>query len=356
MDTREYIKTTITELSTDIQVLFVANVVDKTVIKDFRNTPDSIITEYFTEDEYNQMLLAIRQNGYHVNVFFDEDEFIKFIIKHESSAILSKCVVFNFARNGSGLCKKSLIPSLCDVYKLPSTGSNAYMTCLGRHKFHYNAILKLNGINAVNSWSYTGRGWLNGMEPPKNSKLIAKPTYESASRGVRESSVFEYNTDSMALLDSLCNEFEQDIIVQEFISGYEVQVPLIIGTEPIALQPVAITMNHSANLGNKIITYDLAFSEEYNFTTYATINKDISDKLVAEAIRTAKCLGMENYGRVDFRVDTNGGYYITDISTHPYLINHSAFAFAFHEMDFEYKDIFACIIQLAYQKKRELIF
>lgn len=351
MDTREYIKALIAELSTDIQVLFVANVVDKTTIKDFRNTSDSIITEYFTEDEYNQILLAIRQNGYHVNVFFDEDEFIKFIIKHEDSAMLPKCVVFNLARNGSGLCKKSLIPSLCDVYKLPSTGSNAYMTCLGRHKFHYNAILKQQGINAVNSWLYTGQGWLNNIEPPKTKKLIAKPTYESASRGVRESSVFEYNANSIALLSSLYNEFEQDIIVQEFISGYEVQVPLIIGDEPIALQPVAITINHSPNLGNRIITYDLAFSEEYNFTTYTSINKDVSDKLVIEAIRTAKCLGMENYGRVDFRIDTYGNYYITDISTHPYLIDHSAFAFAFQEMNFDYKDIFACIIQLAYQKK-----
>lgn len=353
MDTREYIKTLITRLSTDVQILFVTNVVNKTAIKDFRNTPDSIITEYFTEDEYNQMLLAIRQNGYHVNVFFDEGEFIKFIIKHEDSAMLSKCVVFNLARNGSGLCKKSLIPSLCDVYKLPSTGSNAYMTCLGRHKFHYNAILKQNGIRAVNSWLYTGYGWLNDIEPPKNKKLIAKPTYESASRGVHESSVFEYNADSVALLNSLYNEFEQDIIVQEFISGYEVQVPLIIDVEPIALQPVAITMNDSANLGNRIITYDLAFSEEYNFAIYDKINSNIARKLAVEAIRTAKCLGMENYGRVDFRIDVNDNYYITDISTHPYLINHSAFAFAFHEMSFDYKDIFACIIQLAYQKKRD---
>lgn len=351
MDTKEYIKTLITGISTDVQVLFVANVVDKTMIKDFRNTSDSIITEYFTEDEYNQMLLAIRQNGYHVNVFFDENEFIKFIIKQENSTMLSKCVVFNLARNGSGLCKKSLIPSFCDVYKLPSTGSNAYMTCLGRHKFHYNAILKQNGINAVNSWLYTGKGWLNDIEPPQNRKLIAKPTYESASRGVRESSVFEYSADSVALLGNLYNEFEQDIIVQDFISGYEVQVPLIIGDEPVALQPIAITMNHSPNLGNKIITYDLAFSEEYSFTAYTAINKYISDKLIVEAIKTAKCLGMTNYGRVDFRIDTNGNYYITDISTHPYLINHSAFAFAFREMNFDYKDIFACIIQLAYQKK-----
>ena len=352
MNIKDYIKEIVAMPSADIHVLFVANVVNKTSIKDFRNTADSIITEYFTEDEYNQMLLAIRKNGYDVNVFFDEDEFIKFVIKYENNTILSRCVVFNLARNGSGLCKKSLIPSFCDVYKLPSTGSNAYMTCLGRHKFHYNAILKQNGINAVNSWLYTSSGWLGGTEPPLNRKLIAKPTYESASRGVRESSVFKYNAESVGLLNSLYNEFEQDIIVQEFVSGYEVQVPLIIGDKPFALQPIAITINHSPKLDDKIITYDLAFSEEYNFTCYATVNPQISDKLVSEALKTARCLGMENYGRIDFRINTKGDYYITDISTHPYLIRHSAFAYAFKEMNLDYKDIFDCIIKLAYQKQR----
>ena len=151
-------------------------------------------------------------------------------------------------------------------------------------------------------------------------------------------------------LKELYNEFEQDIIVQEFISGYEVQVPIIIGEEPLALPPVAITMNNSADLAEKIITYELAFSEEYNFINFSSINNALSEKLMHESIKVAKCLGMENYGRVDFRIDYEGNYYITDISTHPYLINHSAFAFAFQEMGFNYKDIFACIIQSAYLK------
>ena len=152
------------------------------------------------------------------------------------------------------------------------------------------------------------------------------------------------------MLKELYNEFEQDVIVQEFISGYEVQVPIIIGKEPLALPPVAITMNNSADLAEKIITYEVAFSEEYSFINFSSINNILSKKIMNESIKVANCLGMENYGRVDFRIDYEGNYYITDISTHPYLIKHSAFAFAFQEMSFSYKDIFACIIESAYHK------
>lgn len=347
MDAQKHIKGLISHISKEKIILFVANVVDRTEIKDFRKTRDSIITEYFTEDEYNQMLIAIREKGYDVSVFFNEDEFIKYIINNGLGKFSDRFVVFNLARNGTGLCKKSLIPSFCDVYNLPTTGSNAYMTCLGRHKYHYNSILRNNGIRAVNSWLYTSNGWLNGIEPPIGSKVIAKPTYESASRGVRENSVFSYEPASIQKIKLLYNEFEQDIIVQNFIEGFEVQVPLLIGEFPIALNPVSITINGSPDLGQKIITYDLAFSEEYDFTDYASINKELSQNLMDESIKTALCLGMENYGRVDFRIDSSGNYYITDISTHPYLIKHSAFSFAFKQMGFSYSDIFACIIEAA---------
>ena len=44
MNSKEYIEKMLDNISTDIEVLFVANVVDKTEIKDLRKTQDSILT------------------------------------------------------------------------------------------------------------------------------------------------------------------------------------------------------------------------------------------------------------------------------------------------------------------------
>ena len=53
---------------------------------------------------------------------------------------------------------------------------------------------------------------------------------------------------------------------------------------------------------------------------------------------------MSNYGRVDFRIDQDGVPYIFDVSTMPYTIKHSSFAFAFQKIGLEYKDIYSSII------------
>ena len=321
-------------------ICFVTNVNGKTQIKDYNSTEDSILTEYFTEDEYNTILNAIREIGFYVKVFFNEIEFIDYINHHAYDNI----IVFNLARNGKGLCKKALIPSFCEFYDIPHTGSNSYTVCLGRHKFHYNKLLSSFKLNVVKSWLYTNEGWLFNEKPDMNTKIIIKPTFESASRGVRDTSVFIYENDD-SKLQSLYNEFEQDIIVQEFIKGYEIQVPIIMNNNtPNAIDIIGVSMDNSLCLDDKIITYDLAFSEEYSFYQFDQCNISLKNEILQTSEKIAKILGMENYGRCDYRLTKAGEFYLTDISTHPYLIYHSAFAFLFKNLGFGYSDIFAYII------------
>lgn len=321
-------------------ICFVTNVDGKTDIKDYPMTGDSILTEYFTEDEYNTILNAIKEIGFYVKVFFNEIEFINYVINSKNENIL----VFNLARNGKGLCKKALIPSFCEFYNIPHTGSNAYTVCLGRHKFHYNKLLSSFNLNVVRSWLYSNQGWLFDEHPPIGTKIIVKPTFESASRGVRSTSIFIYENNDMPIR-ALQNEFQQDIIVQEFISGYEIQIPIIMdGNIPSAVDVIGISMDNDLCLKDKVITYDLAFSEAYNFYSFNNCSSLAKKNILHTSEKIAEVLGMKNYGRCDYRLTEDGKFYLTDISTHPYLIYHSAFAFVFLNLGYKYSDIFAYII------------
>ncbi len=340
---------------TKYMICFVTNVDGKTDIKDYPMTNDSILTEYFTEDEYNTILNAIKEIGFYVKVFFNEIEFIDYINNNKHNNI----IVFNLARNGKGLCKKALIPSFCEFHNIPHTGSNAYTVCLGRHKFHYNKLLSSFDLNVVNSWLYGENGWLFDDKPPVGTKIIIKPTFESASRGVRDTSIFVYENNDTILKKLQC-EFQQDIIAQEFVSGYEIQVPIIMDANiPTAVDTIGISMNDDLCLKDKIITYDLAFSEEYNFYSFNECSSEVKREMLSTSERIAKVLGMKNYGRCDYRLTECGQFYLTDISTHPYLIHHSAFAYMFLNAGYSYSDIFAYIIGNTineYEKENENIY
>ncbi len=51
--------------------------------------------------------------------------------------------------------------------------------------------------------------------------------------------------------------FRQDIILQKFICGFEVEVPIIMGKNVCSLDPVGIELNNEHFLGQKILDYEI---------------------------------------------------------------------------------------------------
>ena len=350
MNTYEYIKKEIQLMkksAPEITVFFVVNVAGKTDIQDYNNVEQSILTEYLTEEEYDTMINALKISGFKVRVFYNEVQFINFITENARTLDLANIIVFNLARNGKGLNKKALIPSFCQLYGIKITGSDAYHVCLGRHKYHVNCILSSKNIPVPKTWCYTRNGWLLNDPPSTSTRLIIKPAFESASRGINNASIILYTYAKEQQIQKLQSEFEQDILVQEFISGYEVQVPVIkLNGKYRALMTVGIDMDGSPLLNDKVITYNIAYDETYNFYNFADINGALAKQLMENAESACAILGLNHYGRFDFRITPDGFFYITDISTHPFLIRHSAFAFMFSFLGLKYEDIFLLLIRL----------
>lgn len=329
------------------EIYFVVNVAEKTEFIDYSHSEQSILTEYLTEEEYDVMITALKECKFNVKLFNNEKDFIQFIFQNEKNIDFEHVIVFNLARNGKGLNKKALIPSFCQLYNIKHTGSGAYNVCLGRHKFHTNCILQSKGLPVPQTWYYTDGGWLLNKIPPQNIELIIKPSFESASRGITEDSIVSYCEESQKHIENLQYQYEQNIIVQEFICGYEVQVPIIkFDGQILPLMAVGININDNPLLSNQIITYNVAYDETYNFYNFADIDSVLANEIMRTAAEACAVLNLEHYCRFDFRIDLKGNFFITDISTHPFLIKHSAFAFAFSSFGLAYKDIFLTLIEL----------
>lgn len=336
------------EIAPKFEIFFVVNVVGKTEISDYKNVSQSILTEYLTEEEYDVMITALKKSGFKVRIFNNEILFIDYIINNAKSLDFSHIIIFNLARNGKGLNKKALIPSFCQLYGLKLTGSDAYHVCLGRHKYHVNCILSSKNISVPRTWCFSSNGWLLNEIPPRDIKLIIKPAFESASRGINNTSINYYTDKLQRQIQHLQDEFEQDILVQEFISGYEVQVPVIkLNGKFFAPMAIGINMDQNPFLCDKIITYEIAYDETYNFYNFAEVNMPLAQQLMKTAESACSILGLEHYGRFDFRINADSTFYVTDISTHPFLIKHSAFAYMFSVLDLKYEDIFLLLINLA---------
>lgn len=339
--------------SKDFAVYIVANIKDSTKnISDY--STNSIITEYFTEDELEGIVLAFRAHGIYVDVSSEETEFISKMINGDLEKLPMKYkTVYTSAQKGTGPGRKSLIPSFCNMLNIPIMGSNAYVRSLCRHKYHASSILRQHGLQEMKAWLYNpGSGWLLNLKPPSGIKIIIKPVYESASIGVDEKSIVNFDEGSEDIIRQHSLIFNQPIIVQEFISGYEVEVPVLLDSGmPYALGAIGISVNGKTLLGNQILTYDIVYNDRYNFYDFEEIVDESSINNITKcAEKSAQILGIEGLGRIDFRVLLNGQFYITDVSTNPHIIKHSSYGYLFNKKGFEYSDLPLAMLALLCMK------
>ncbi|MGM3159461.1 hypothetical protein ACS25C_01590 [Dickeya undicola] len=330
------------ENADDITVVFVAN--RQSALSD--DVQDRS-TEYFTDYESNQILTGLKESGFRTLYFEGENEFISFVLTRKKELSNSKWVlVYNTAQSGTDPGRKSMIPAFCALHGFPSCNSDSYAVSLARHKLHVHAILRRYAIPTPDTWAYDANsGWLNNERPPENMLLIAKAGHESASIGLDEKSIGMLSPEFEEILKSKSEGLNQQFIVQKFISGYEFELPVInIAKSSYPLMPVSITLNGEKNLGNNVLLYNLVANDAFGFANAPENYKDETNTMREIAGNVCNILGLNGFARVDFRVDKDKNVWVTDVSTSPHIVMHSAYWHIFKQEGWLHSDMLACMI------------
>jgi D-alanine-D-alanine ligase len=329
-------------LTETIGILLVANIQGKTKpIDDYEG--NSIITEFLKNDELDELIEGFEKSNIYCEVVIDEQGFLKWL-EQSSSTFPRKCIlVYNLAQNGTGAARLSLIPGLCRLNNLLLIDSDAYAVSIARHKFHCLMILQQLGLPVARSWWFTSEGWIP-EPPPIGLKLIVKPTYESASIGIHKDSIFTmHSTINDQLLHSL-NTFRQPLTVQEFICGFEVEVPIFEANGPQAVKAVGIEVNGKRNLGDFFLIYDTIANNQYTFYDFDEERPVVSDEIIRIAKNVFKFLCLNGVSRADFRVRPDGVPLLIEIACKPHLTKHSSFAYTINSIGAKHTDLLKFLV------------
>ena len=126
--------------------------------------------------------------------------------------------------------------------------------------------LRTSRIAVVKSWLYDEIfRWLFGNKPPNGLQLIAKACWESASIGLSADSVGSMSLSTGATQER-SQSLRQPLIVQVFVRGYKVEVPLLdLGNGPSALEAVSITLDRNPKLDDRILDYEIVYHDGFYF-------------------------------------------------------------------------------------------
>lgn len=291
-------------------------------------------SEFFSAEELGEIASSLFEIGCYVSIFYTELDFIKFVLNNNYRLDYENLLILNLSRDGNLEGKKSLVPAFCDMMGIRYSGSNPFVVSLCRNKFIWSSVLKNHGINVPDFFAIKNNTKIGENSIKKDKKVIIKNIFESASIGLDDKSVV-----TNLIIDDKFLENNENILIQDYVEGREIEVPFFkIGKEFIVSNPVCIDFFK----GEEFLTS--MSSDAYNYGFSSLNNISLSESIKEETKHIAEILGLNVYGRVDYRIDKNNKFFVIDIATMPYTINHSSFAYWFEKENLKYSDLYKILL------------
>ena len=323
-------------------LVFVANVQGKTTPLDDYET-DSIVTEFLSNTELDEFVVSLEKAGIYHEIIHDEEGFLEWMAHGRLNFGRPQPIVYNLAQNGTGPARLSLVPGLCRLHHIPLLDSDGYVVALTQHKHHSAAVMRQSGLPVMDSWLYTEHGWQAGR-PDDGLKIIAKPSYDSASIGIHSDSVFCIDDHAEQRLSALVRRYRQPFTVQQFISGHEIEVPVFGGFPPTIPMAVGIALRNQRNLQDSILIYDDVFSNGYAFYDFSTESSSFAKEMIEIARAAYSCLGFKGAARIDFRIGADGLPKIMEVACKPHLTKHSSFMHVMEAHGHSHEDLMKYLV------------
>jgi D-alanine-D-alanine ligase len=263
-------------------------------------------------------------------------------------------VVLNLCESLAGDSRgEMLVPGLLDLCKVPYTGSSALSLALALHKNKAKEILRARGVPTPEFRVVSHVEELTEVDLP--FPLIVKPSREDASVGIEFDSVVTTRQGLGRAVSRVLRTFKQPALVERFIEGREVYVPLLGNAPRRALPLTEIRFGKAFDGLPRIVSYAAKWDTESDICqdspgVLTELPRELEARCVAVATQAFEALECRDYGRVDLRVDERGQPYVIDINPNCDLHPQAGFARAAEAAGLSYADLAAHLVDLAWER------
>jgi len=271
-------------------------------------------------------------------------------------------LVVNLAESFAGVSAlESNVAALLNLLDLRYTGSSPAGLLLAGDKSLTKKVLGFHGIRTP-EFATVYRGavdWAGDIDFP----VIVKPPQEDASIGITGSSVVHDLKELFGRIDSLQSEFQQPVLVEEFVEGREFYVGVLGNLHPQALPIIELDFSGLPAGIPRIASWEAkwgadgsgagegaAKSAEFAGTKSvfpSDLDEQLTERIQRTAIESYEALRLRDYARIDLRVAPSGEIFVIEVNPNCYLERDAEFARAAAKDGIEYTALIARIVELA---------
>jgi D-alanine-D-alanine ligase len=276
-------------------------------------------------------------------------EFVELLARMQPDIVINLCE--SVAADSRG---EMIIPCLLDTLGLPYTGSSALSLGLALHKDKAKDLLKARGVSTPGFARVDRLEDVALVDLP--FPLIVKPAREDASVGITGDSVVHDRASLGRAVEAVLRTFHQPALVERFIPGREIYVPLLGNHPRRALPFTEIQFGKHFDDRPNIVTYAAkweAGSADYqNTPTAPCLLEDpaLEARILKTAMDAFAALDCQDYGRVDMRVSPEGVPYVIDINPNCDLHPDAGFAKAARAAGIDYPALASRLVEIALER------
>lgn len=265
-------------------------------------------------------------------------------------------LLFNIAESfGGKSALESNVAALLNLLDLRYTGSSPAGLLLAGDKSLTKKVLLAHGIRTPQAATvYRGKLDLGG---DLSFPVIVKPPQEDASLGITSASVVREIGDLLARIDALQTEYQQPVLVEQFIDGREFYVGVLGNANAEALPVIEMDFSGFPSDKPKIASWQAKWGDdgegsgaEYAGTksVFPTgLDAELEARMKQVAVDAFHALRLRDYGRIDLRVTPEGEIYVIEVNPNCYLERESEFARASAQHGLDYGALVGRIMELA---------
>jgi len=304
--------------------------------------------EFDSDDTINCLHTAIENVGYQVERVGNGRALAK-----ELAAGRRWDMIFNIAEGVGGRCRESFVPSLCELYAVPYTFSDALVSAATLDKSFAKRLVRDAGLPTPR---------FRVVETPEDVRritldypLFAKPLAEGTGKGVDHKSRIDSPDRLFEACEYLLRRFEQPVLVEEFLPGREFTVGILGSGEDsyvLGILEIEIPKDTTSAIYSYTVKEQCEKLVKYSPYRKGSLHKPL-EQLALKSYRVLQC---RDAGRVDIRCDKSGNPCFLEVNPLPGLHpTHSDLPMIATNEGMKYEELIGTIINNALKRNKELV-
>jgi D-alanine--D-alanine ligase len=259
-------------------------------------------------------------------------------------------LIFNCAEGTIGSSREAFYPGLYEQLQIPFTGGNPSLLHMNLDKQLAKTVVAARGIRVPRGVLVTPQR----REIPDDLvyPLIIKPNAEGSSKGITQDSVVEEREQCERRVGELLARYPAGLVVEEFISGRELSVPVLEALPGKIVEVVEHTFDLEAIGGSyNIYDYDMKQGGErasgVGVACPAEMTAEERAGVLDMARRVFEIMHCPDLGRVDIRLRDDGTPFFIELNPLPSLHPAGSLMIAGRARGLEYRDVLRLVVRSA---------